>query len=122
LKHFGLFIGMFKGTQFNLSMEGASELAKRGAISRNWIVLSDVGEKSFLYGQDITKPMLQEVCPRGITHNRGICIILNARGECIGMGKLEAQDPRLVRVADDEVIVKNVVDRGVYLRDQDRYA
>jgi ribosome biogenesis protein Nip4 len=121
LKHFGLFLGMFHGT-FNLSLEGASELAKRGGLLRNWIKLNDEGEKSFLYGQDIKKPMLQEVCPRGITHNRGICIVLNARGECIGVGKLEAKDPRLVRVDDDEVIIKNVVDRGVYLRDQGRYA
>ncbi len=121
LKHFGLFLGMFHGT-FNLSLEGASELARRGGLRRNWIKLSDEGEKSFLYGQDIKKPMLQEVCPRGITHDRGICVVLNARGECIGIGKLEARDPRLVKVADDEVIIKNVVDRGVYLRDQDRYA
>ncbi len=122
LKHFGLFLGMFKGSQFNLSLEGASELAKRGGLAMNWIKLNDEGEKSFLYGQDIKKPALQEICPRGITHDRGICIILNARGECIGVGKLEARDPRLVRVSDDEILVKNVVDRGVYLRDQDRYA
>ncbi|NMC08644.1 MAG: hypothetical protein GYA24_25770 [Candidatus Lokiarchaeota archaeon] len=122
LKHFGLFLGMFKGNQFNLSIEGASELARSGTVARNWIKLGTDGEKSFLYGQDIKKAMLQEVCPRGITHDRGICIILNARGECLGIGKLEAQDPRLVRVSDEDVLVKNIVDRGVYLRDQNRYA
>nr|MDO8085155.1 hypothetical protein [Candidatus Sigynarchaeum springense] len=122
LKHFGLFLGMFKGNQFNLSLEGAAELVRRGAATRNWIKLSDDGEKSFLYGQDIKKPALQEVCPRGITHDRGICIVLNARGECLGLGKLEARDPRLVKVSDDEILVKHVVDRGVYLRDQDRFA
>ncbi|MBN2152904.1 MAG: hypothetical protein JW839_15740, partial [Candidatus Lokiarchaeota archaeon] len=121
LKHFGLFLGMLKGSQFNLSLEGASELARWGGVARNWIKLSDEGEKSFLYGQNIQKPALQEVCPRGITHNRGICIVLNARGECLGLGKLEAQDPRLVRVSDDEILVTNLVDRGIYLRDQERY-
>nr|MDO8113815.1 hypothetical protein [Candidatus Sigynarchaeota archaeon] len=120
LRYFGLYLGNFKGDQFNLSLEGATELAKSGAARKNWVKLNDEGEKSFLYGQDIKKADLHSVCERGITHNRGICLVLNALGECIGIGKLEARDPTFKKVSDEEILVKNVVDRGVYLRNQNR--
>jgi ribosome biogenesis protein Nip4 len=120
LRHFGLFLGNFKGTQFNLSMEGMSELAKTGGISSNWVKLNEDGEKSFLYGQSIKKEDLQAVSPRGITHDRGICAVLNALGECLGIGKLEADDHMLRRVSDTDVIIAHVVDKGMYLRNQDK--
>lgn len=120
LRHFGLFLGNFKGTQFNISMEGMSELVKAGGVSKNWIKLNDDGEKSFLYGQDIKKEDLQSVCDRGITHDRLICVVMNARGECLGIGKLEADDHMLRHVSDTDVLVSNIVDKGMYLRNQDK--
>lgn len=120
LRHFGLFLGNFKGTQFNLSMEGISELVKANSVTKNWIKLNDDGEKSFLYGQDIKKEDLQAVSPRGITHDRGICVVMNARGECLGIGKLEADDHLLRHVSDTDVLISNIVDKGMYLRNQDK--
>jgi len=120
LRHFGLYLGNFKGTQFNLSMEGMSELVKAGGVSSNWVKLNEDGEKSFLYGQDIKKEDLQAVSARGITHDRGICIVMNAMGECLGIGKLEADDHTLRRVSDTDVLVSNIVDKGMYLRNQDK--
>jgi ribosome biogenesis protein Nip4 len=120
LIHFGLFLGMLKKDQFNLSLEGADMLVKSGAMTRNWIILNEEGEKAFLYGQDVKKEHLGRLARGGISHDRGICIVMNELNECLGVGKLVALDPFLKKIDDEEVLVKNVVDKGIFLRNQEK--
>lgn len=122
LKHFGLFLGLLKQEgegkhQFNLSLEGASELV-RACAPMNWVRVNDAGEKSFLYGQDIKKEHVAGLVARGISHPRGICLVVNGDDACLGIGRLACDDPTIGSASPDDVVIKNVVDKGVYLRAQ----
>ncbi|MHA1680689.1 MAG: hypothetical protein ACTSUE_06760 [Promethearchaeota archaeon] len=116
LEYFGLFAGYLLENEMRLSMEGASEVARNGGVSANFVKLTDEGEKSFLYGNDLKKETLLEVPPDGITHDRGICLVLNSHGEFIGIGRLACQDPTFESVQDEDIIITNLVDNGLYLR------
>ena len=120
LKHFGLFLGLFKGDLFNLSIEGADAIARSGIQLRNWIKTTDAGERSFLYGNDLKGEDIASVHKGGIAHDRGICLVLNEGDECIGLGKLQARDPTLSSCSDKEVVIRNIIDKGIYLRNQDK--
>ncbi|MFX0101910.1 MAG: hypothetical protein ACFFCS_20260, partial [Candidatus Hodarchaeota archaeon] len=101
----------------NLSLEGVSELVNSKACTRNWIKLTEEGEKSFLYGQGIEKSHVDCLDHKGITHDRGACVILSKQGECLGIGMVIVDDPYLNKVPEG-MIIRNVVDRGLYLRNR----
>ncbi|MHA1849556.1 MAG: hypothetical protein ACTSXU_18070 [Promethearchaeota archaeon] len=116
LVDFGLFLGISKDGQFNVSIEGASEIVRSGSCSRNYVVLSESGEKSFLYGNDVKKKDVKGLPRKGITHDRGICLILNANKDCLGVGKLQVDDSHLKDPDEDTIVLRNLVDKGLYLR------
>ncbi len=118
LNHFGLFLGLLKTDQFNVSLECASLMCACGVVTKNWVRLTPDGEKSFLYGQDVKKAHVAVVATGGITHDRGICIVVNEAEECLGVGQLATEDPAFKSNEDEDIVLKNVVDKGIYLRAQ----
>ncbi|MHA1371206.1 MAG: hypothetical protein ACTSWN_12825 [Promethearchaeota archaeon] len=119
LIHFGLYIGMLKKNQFNISLEGASELVRNGGLSRNFVKLDADGTKSTLYGQDIKKKYVVRVSDEGIFHDRRICLVLDKSGNLIGIGKVKVSDPFLESSEPDDPVIKIIADKGLYLRAQD---
>ncbi len=95
----GLFIGEIRGRNFHLSLELASIIEP---YTRNKIIVNDKAEQLFLYGRDIFKESIIKEYKKFKLGER--CLVLNRRREVLGIGRYE------------EKIVKNLIDRGWYLR------
>ncbi len=91
----GLYIGEIKRKKFIPSLELAYILKK---YTKKKIYVNDKSEQLFLYGRDVFK--------EGIIKGRvkGKCLVLNRFGDVLGIGD------------SNNNIVKNIADRGLYLR------
>ncbi len=95
----GLYIGEIRGKYFLISLELASIIEP---FTNNKIVVNEKAEQLFLYGRDIFKESIVKEYKRFKLGER--CLVLNKRHEVLGIGKYERN------------IVKNLMDRGWYLR------
>ena len=95
----GLYIGEIRGKYFLISLELASMIEP---FTNNKIVVNEKAEQLFLYGRDIFKESIVKEYKRFKLGER--CLVLNKRHEVLGIGKYERN------------IVKNLMDRGWYLR------
>lgn len=95
----GLYIGELKGKRFLLGLEGGSLLAP---ISTKKVIVGEAVEQLVLYGRDVFINSIHEAYPGMKKGDR--CLILNRRGEFLAVGRVE------------EKIIKNLLDRGWYLR------
>ncbi len=92
----GLYIGEIKRKKFIPSLELAYILKK---YAKNLIYVNEKSEQLFLYGRDVFREGIIEI--RG---ESGRCIVLNKFGDVLGIGEFRNN------------IVKNLADRGLYLR------
>lgn len=95
----GLYLGEIKKDRFFLSLEGGMLLA-RGCGKK--VVVDQRVEQLVLYGRDIFINSVQEATP-GLKEGDK-CLILNEKGEFLAVGRVERR------------IIKNLLDRGWYLR------
>lgn len=94
----GLYIGEIKGGRFFLGLEGASLIAPH---TTKRVIVNENAEQLFLYGRDVFYNSIVDfsACKRGDR-----CLIVNTKSELLGIGKVEKD------------MVKNLMDRGWYLR------
>lgn len=113
----GLYFGFIKRGEFYLSIEGAEYLHKRGYISDLLqIYVNKHGEKSILYGNNILKNML--IIKSYNFKENDFVLIFNDKDELIAIGNsvIEASDVKNLR--PDGLVVKNLSDKGIYLREK----
>ncbi len=94
----GLYIGEIKKGRFFLGLEGAYFLASH---TEKKVVVDENAEQLVLYGRDVFSKSVVDfsACRPGDR-----CLMVNTRGEPLGIGLVE----------DD--MIKNLMDRGWYLR------
>lgn len=95
----GLFIGETKNGRFIPSLEGATLMAPH---TKKKIVVNKKAEQLVLYGRDVLlKSVLDS--PGGLSSG-DTYLIVNERDELLGIGRIEND------------VIKNLMDRGWYLR------
>jgi len=83
-----------------ISLEFAFKIAKHA--KKNLITVNEIGEKLFLYGRDVFK----ENIIKGDL-KKGKKLVLNSHNECLGIGFWDGK------------ILRNIRDRGMFLRSMD---
>jgi len=112
-KRMPYYLGLFFGEineEFKISLEGLW-LISRYSKGRG-IIVSEKGEQLFLYGRDILEESIIEV--GSFVKLGSKVIIFNKFYEPLGLGVMVKRSDK--RTGKPKVIVKNILDRGWYLR------
>lgn len=115
LRSAGVYFGFIKKGNFRLSLEGADFLYKHNLIpDGRKLYINGSGEKAILYGNNIVKKMLINV-PLDLRRNQ-LVLILNDLNEIIAIAKSEVDYETIQDLKLDEIIARNLIDKGYYLR------
>ena len=113
----GLYLGFLRKSKFYLSLEGADYFYHNSLISKNrFIVINNKGEKSILYGNDVTKDMIIQF-PENIQKDN-IFLIINELNELLAISITKVDSTMLPNLKLKDVIAQNLVDKGIYLREK----
>jgi len=111
----GLYFGFIKKGEFYLSLEGAEFLHKSGCFSKNQeLYVNRNGEKSILYGNRISKSMIEKI-PTGLQKN-AFLLVFNLTNELIAIAKSQVNYVTYENLNLKDPIAINLVDKGYYLR------
>ncbi len=105
----GTFLGKAKGGKFFPSFNLLGMLAKTEA---NKIVVDKRTAWLFICGRDVFSKGILHMY--GAAKKGGNVLVLNEFGECLGFGKIVGNLGR--KTGDSEIMVKNVLDIGDFLR------
>ncbi len=94
----GLYIGEVKNGKFFLGLEGANLIAP---YTKKKVVVNKSAEQLVLYGRDVFS---KSVVDFSTCRQNEKCLLVNSSGEPLGIGLVEKD------------MVKNLMDRGWYLR------
>jgi 60S ribosome subunit biogenesis protein NIP7 len=107
----GIHLGDIKKNNFKISLEGITLIANH---IKEKTILSVSGEKRVLYGRDLSKDNLASI-PAGIQENDK-SILINENGEVLALGKYLFNRDQIEKSKGNQVVVKNIMDKGWYLR------
>ncbi len=111
----GVYFGFIKKGNFFLSLEGLEFLFKSNLFSDlKRINVSDKGEKSILYGNNILKNMIVKI-PINIKQKE-ILVVLNKFDEVIAIAQSKQDHQNIQKLKPKELIAINLNDKGYYLR------
>ncbi|MHA2037781.1 MAG: hypothetical protein ACW98X_15205 [Promethearchaeota archaeon] len=111
----GLYFGFIKKSTFFLSLEGAEFLYENKFFSESHhLILNKNGEKSFLYGNNISKKMVENVS-KTLKH-MDFLLVLNNRNEIIGISQSKYDHQIIPSLNPNDIIAINLSDKGNYLR------
>lgn len=114
VKYLGIKFGTFTNTSFMLDIEVACSLLKQNYTFLNKVKINDIGEKLFLYGHNLFKKSILSFSPR--IKKGSLVFVLNSFDECLGIGRALSNFKFFNRFHENKVVIKNIVDRGIYLR------
>ncbi len=111
----GLYFGFIKKGNFYISLEGAEFLYNNHLFSDlKRIHLNDKGEKSILYGNNISKDMIHAI-PSSLKQNE-ILLIFNKNDKVIALAQSKYNYQIIQKLKPKELIAINLNDKGYYLR------
>ncbi len=111
----GLYFGFIKRNKFLLGLEGSEFLYKLNLFSEKYKVSLNIdGEKSVLYGNNITKKMILNISHDLKKNN--LVLVFNQVNELISIANIKADYSTIQNFKPTEVIALNLVDKGYYLR------
>ncbi|AIC14331.1 PUA domain-containing protein [Nitrososphaera viennensis] len=112
----GLAIGSLgKKKQFTPTLAGANLFARAGGKGKKcYVRVGENAEKLVLYGRDVMGDSVIEASPE-LGENE-LVIILNARGEAIGIGRTRFSGKSILQKG--RVAITTLADAGSYLRDE----
>ena len=111
----GIYFGFIKKGIFYLSLEGAEFLHYQQIFpNSNKITISEKGEKSILYGNDILKSVITMIPPELKKNN--LLAIFNQRNEIIAIARATVDSSSFQNLKLNQKVAQNLVDRGYYLR------
>lgn len=110
IQHTGIYFGFLKGTEFQLSLEGAEYIFntffKTNKLRLKTVTTTIDGAKSFLYGNTL---QTTDLSPSPESLNRkDVFFVLNPKSQFIGIGYVYKRDNRTE--------LRNLVDYGYYIR------
>lgn len=86
------------------------------SYSANKISVSDKGAELFLYGRDIFKSSILEA--NDSLRKDDYAVIVDFNGQPVGIGQLLYSFNDIINLRANEVVVKNILDIGLYLRSE----
>jgi 60S ribosome subunit biogenesis protein NIP7 len=107
----GVYFGDLLKNDLLFSIEGATLCS---AHTNQKVRVSDNGEQAVLYGRDIQRSSVRSF-PESILRNQKV-IITNELGEVLALGNTMVDGEEFNDVPENLVIIKNIIDRGWYLR------
>ena len=105
----GIYLGKVKNGKFFPSFNLLAMLAKGDA---NKVIIDKQAAWLFICGRDIFRRSI--IAVYGSRKKGAHTLVMNEFGECLGFGKIQC--PLDAAARDDEVVVKNVLDVGDFLR------
>ncbi|SRR5712692_1621227 len=109
----GLFAGGVDHEELQVSLELASSLG-HFLPKRKLVLLRDEAEQPVLYGRDVLAGSIQHI-ERNV--NRGELVVLaNRASEILALGQMLSNADELVRATLKQRVVRNLIDKGWYLR------
>ncbi|MFX1478383.1 MAG: hypothetical protein ACFFCI_09640 [Promethearchaeota archaeon] len=111
----GLYFGFIRKDIFMLSLEAIEFLNNKGYFSeKQALFVTEKGEKSVLYGNQILKKMISKI-PKNMKRNDFI-LIFNQEKELISIAKSEVSYSSYQNLKANDIVASNLVDKGIYLR------
>ncbi|MCK4286704.1 MAG: hypothetical protein KAX18_10905 [Candidatus Lokiarchaeota archaeon] len=111
----GLYLGFIKKSIFFLSLEGAEFLYENKIFSEfQQLILNKKGEKSFLYGNNISKKMIDKI-PQKLK-NKDFLLVINNLNEIIGISQSQCDRQIIHTLNSENIVAINLSDKGYYLR------
>jgi ribosome biogenesis protein Nip4 len=111
----GIYFGFLKKNKFYISLEGAEFLYKEKLIpERYYLIISDDGEKSALYGNNIMKKDIVNISSK--IKKKDPLLVLNQQFELVALAQSIVDCIALQDLNSREIIATNLVDKGYYLR------
>jgi ribosome biogenesis protein Nip4 len=107
----GIYFGDLKRERFRISLEGITLLSDS---VKEKTILTEAGERKILYGRDLSKQDLSYI-PSNIQKNN-FSILINENQEVLALGKYLFNKGEIETVENKRIILKNVKDKGWYLR------
>lgn len=107
----GVHFGDIAKNKFKISLEGITLISE---YIEEKTILSSSGEKKVLYGRNLTKNDLSAL-PTQIQKN-DMSILVNNEGEVLALGKYLVNKEELENLKRNQIIIKNIMDKGWYLR------
>ncbi|MFX1501586.1 MAG: PUA domain-containing protein [Promethearchaeota archaeon] len=112
----GIFFGFIKKGNFYLSLESAEFLYLNKIISGfKKVQVNNNGEKSILYGNDLLKKMIFKISDS--FEQNDLLLIFNKSEEFLALAQSKIDSQNMQVVQPNEVIAKNLIDKGFYLRE-----
>ncbi len=113
----GIYFGYLERNKFFISIEGAEFLYLSNCFSEdNFVYLTEDGEKSALYGNQILKKMIFKV-PESLKE-RSFLLVFNQLKELITIAFSRVNYSQINDMNPDSLIALNLVDKGYYLREK----
>ncbi len=107
----GIWVGDLSPSRFTFAI---SILDRLVGLTKNLIVVSRQGAEALTYGRSILKHSVMET---GQDLKRGqYVLVMNENGECLGLAVLSVDTEKLHRLSPKELVAKNVMDVGWYIR------
>lgn len=111
----GIYFGFIKKGKFYLSLEGTEILISENYFQEEiYLIVSKSGEKSILYGNEITKEMVVKV--NQALKTQDLLLVLNESREFIALARSHVDYFTFQNLKKIDVIATNLVDKGSYLR------
>jgi 60S ribosome subunit biogenesis protein NIP7 len=107
----GIHLGDIAKNKFKISLEGITLISE---YCEEKTILSSAGEKKVLYGRNLTKVDVS-FFPSQIQKN-DMSILINGDGEVLALGKYLVNKEEIEKLEKNEIIIKNIMDKGWYLR------
>jgi ribosome biogenesis protein Nip4 len=111
----GLYFGYIKRGNFFLSLE-ATEFFKNLScfLPEQSIFLTDKGEKSTLYGNNIEKNMISQISTK--LKKKDFLLIFNQKNELIAIAISKVDYDVYQKLNPNDLVALNLTDKGYYLR------
>jgi|Deesub1362A_J573_1020465.scaffolds.fasta_scaffold01239_2 60S ribosome subunit biogenesis protein NIP7 len=111
----GLKVGEI-GKRFRFGLEGTFFLARK---KKKRVYVNKNGEMLFLYGRDLFAESIRKAVS---VKKNDIVFICNTEGDIIGIGRSRFDGDEMRSVEKETVVVRNLIDRGEYLRKKKLYS
>ena len=107
----GTYFGDISKKRFRISLEGVTLLSD---FMEEKTVLTDSGEQSVLYERDLTVEDVMSIPPN--IQNNNLSILVNKNKEVVALGRYLFDREEIMTFNRERKIIKNVIDKGWYLR------
>ncbi|RLI65790.1 MAG: hypothetical protein DRO67_02180 [Candidatus Asgardarchaeum californiense] len=112
LKYIGFPFAHIINKKIELDIEGVCLIHSMNY--ENELIVNNEGEMLFLYGKDLFK---KSIIGYAKHYRLGeYVIVVNRLRECLGLGEVMMNYEEYKKAKDNDVIIRNLVDRGIYLR------